>query len=244
VKRLIVNADDFGRSPGVNLGIVEAHRDGVVTSATLMVNHAPAAAAARLAHDNPRLGVGLHFAVTGGVPTLPPSEVPSLVDAAGRLPAKPEGLARARHDEVLAEARAQLERFRHLLGRAPTHLDSHHHAHRLPVVLDALLTVAGEAGLPLRNASAPVGERTRASWRAHDRSVRGVVLRRSATLAGLLAVVSKLQDGTTELMCHPGHADPELLASSGYATERERELAILKSPDGARGAASRRRSAS
>jgi len=231
VKRLIVNADDFGRSPGVNLGIVEAHRDGVVTSATLMVNHAPAAAAARLAQDNPRLGVGLHFAVTGGVPTLPPSEVPSLVDASGRLPAKPEGLARARQDEVLAEARAQIERFRQLLGRAPTHLDSHHHAHRLPVVLDALLTVASEAGLPLRNASAPVGERTRAlGVRTTDAFVASFYAE-GATLADLLAVVSKLQDGTTELMCHPGHADPELLASSGYAMERERELAVLKSPE-------------
>jgi predicted glycoside hydrolase/deacetylase ChbG (UPF0249 family) len=230
VKRLIVNADDFGRSAGINRGIVEAHRDGVVTSATLMVNHAAAADAAQLARDNPRLGVGLHFAVTGGLPTLPPSELPSLVDDSGRLPSKPEGLGRIRLDEVLAEARAQLGRFRELMGRAPTHLDSHHHAHRLPVVLDALLTAASEAGLPLRNASAHVGERSRVRGVPTTDAFVDSFYGEGATLAGLLAVVSALQDGTTELMCHPGHADRELVASSGYARERERELAVLKSP--------------
>lgn len=231
MRQLIVNADDLGRSSGINRGIVEAHRDGIVTSATLMVNHEPVDEAARLAAECPRLGVGLHFALTGGAPTLPPSLLPSLVDSAGRLPAKPEGLARARSEEVLAEARAQLQRFHDLVGRAPTHLDSHHHSHRLPVVLEALVTLAREAGLPLRSASSGMRERLRAAGvRTSDAFVESFH-DGAATLPGLLAIIGGLKGGTTEVMCHPAYADPELLATSGYAAVRERELAVLKSPE-------------
>jgi chitin disaccharide deacetylase len=229
VKRLIVNADDFGRSSGINRGVVEAHREGIVTSATLMVNHAFAAEAAGLAGANPNLGVGLHLALTGGVPTLPASELPSLVDADGRLPARPDGLGGADPAEVLAEARAQLTRFRQLMRREPTHADSHHHAQRLPVVLDALVTVAREAGLPLRCASPEQLPRLRsAGVRTTDAFVESFH-GEGATLAGLLGIVADLQHGTTELMCHPAHADPELVATSNYALPRERELELLKS---------------
>ena len=160
-KRLIVNADDFGRTAGINRGIVTAHRQGIVTSATLMVAYAPAAEAAALAGDHPGLGVGLHVALTGGPPVLPPHRLPSLVDAQGLLPAKPDGLARAKADEVLAEARAQLSRFREIVKRDPTHFDSHHHSHRTPAVLEALLTLAWETGLPVRCASPEMRDRLR-----------------------------------------------------------------------------------
>src|SRR5687767_6392407 len=106
MKRLIINADDFGRTPGINRGVVEAHERGVVTSATMMVNYAPAAEAAALARQKPSLGVGLHVALTGGPPALPPQQIPSLVDFQGRLPPKPENLGDAKPEEVLAEARA------------------------------------------------------------------------------------------------------------------------------------------
>ncbi|HSL81977.1 MAG TPA: ChbG/HpnK family deacetylase, partial [Thermoanaerobaculia bacterium] len=100
---LIVNADDLGRTPGVNAGIFAAHEGGVVSSATLMVASPAAEEAAAALPRHPGLGVGLHVTLTGSVPVLPPARVPSLVDAAGRLPRWPEGVAGADPGEVRAE---------------------------------------------------------------------------------------------------------------------------------------------
>lgn len=91
-KRLIVNADDLGRTPGINAGIFEAHARGLVTSATLMVGFTPAKEATDAWARSPEIGIGLHVALTGGRPILPSEEVPSLVDGEGRFPAKPDGL--------------------------------------------------------------------------------------------------------------------------------------------------------
>src|SRR5437762_14249294 len=95
MKRVIVNADDLGRTPGINRGVFEAHRRGIVTSASLMVNYPAAAEVAQLSAENPGLGIGLHVALTGGVPALPPERVRTLVDAHGRLPSRPSGLGAA-----------------------------------------------------------------------------------------------------------------------------------------------------
>jgi predicted glycoside hydrolase/deacetylase ChbG (UPF0249 family) len=227
-KRLIVNADDFGRTTGINRGIVDAHEKGIVTSATLMVNYAPAAEAADLARRNPGLGVGLHVALTGGPPALPPAQIPSLVDFQGRLPSKPDGLKEAKPAEVLAEARAQLRRFRELMGRDPTHMDSHHHSHReSSAVLDALCTLAWETGMPVRNNGREVGERLR---REGIRTTDGFVEEfydKGVTLEALVRILDELKPGTTELMCHPAVVDAELRDTSGYAEPRTRELAVL-----------------
>jgi predicted glycoside hydrolase/deacetylase ChbG (UPF0249 family) len=231
VKRLIVNADDFGRTPGVNRGIVDAHRRGVVTSTTLMVAYPAAAEAARLAAENPRLGVGLHLAFTGGTPILPAAQVPSLVDAFGRLAAKPEGLSGAHPYDVLAEARAQLKRFRELMGRPPTHLDSHHHSHQVAAVLEAVVTLAWETGLPVRSVSYEMRVRLRREGiPTTDRFVQSFY-DQGVTTEGLLRSLGDLGAGTTELMCHPAVVDDELRAGSGYAEPRTRELEILTRAD-------------
>lgn len=96
MKKLIVNADDLGRTHGINAGIFEAHARGLVTSATAMVTYDACREAAEMSKRHPRLGIGLHVALTGGTPVLDASRVPSLVDESGRQPAKPEGLVRAR----------------------------------------------------------------------------------------------------------------------------------------------------
>lgn len=234
-KLLIVNADDLGRTPGINAGIFAAHRRGVVTSATLMVGFPAAAEAARDWAAHPSLGVGLHVTLTGGRPTLPPDEVRSLVDREGRLPRQPAGLTGADRGEVLAEVRHQLARFRALTGRLPTHLDSHHHSHRLPVVLDALVTVAQETGLPVRNASPQVAERLRRAGVATTDAFVERFFGTGARLEVLLEVLAALPAGVTELMCHPAHVDDGLRAESTYLDERERELEVLTHPE-ARGA--------
>jgi predicted glycoside hydrolase/deacetylase ChbG (UPF0249 family) len=231
VKRLVVNADDFGRTPGVNQGIVEAHRRGVVTSTTMMVAYPAAEEAARLARDNPRLGVGLHLAVTGGAPILPASQVPSLVDALGRFAAKPEGLSAVHPYDVLAEARAQLKRFRELMGRLPTHLDSHHHSHQVPAVLEAVVTIAWETGLPVRSLSYEMRSRLRREGiPTTDRFVQSF-FDQGVSTEGLLRLLGDLGAGTTELMCHPAIVDDELRAASGYAEPRTRELEVLTRAD-------------
>ena len=226
-KRLIVNADDLGRTAGINRGIVEAHRRGIVTSATLMVNYPAAEEAPTIARDNPGLGIGLHVQLTGGPSALPPERLRSVVGAEGRLPSKPEGLSDPDPAEVLAEARAQLARFRTILGRLPTHFDSHHHSHRTPAVQDAILTLAKETGRPVRNASPGIAERLRREGiKTTDRFVEDF-FGEGATLERLLAILARLEPGATELMCHPAVVDDELRAGSGYAEPRTRELDVL-----------------
>lgn len=233
-KRLIVNADDLGRTRGINQGILDAHRRGIVTSATLMVNYAAAPEAAAMARENPSLGLGLHVALTGGPSTLPPARLPTLVDRQGKLPSKPDGLGAADPAEILAEARAQLARFRELTGRQPTHVDSHHHSHRLPTVLDALIALGRENDLPVRGASPGMTERLRAQGlRTTDLFVEDFY-DEGATLESLLGIIRGLPGGTTELMCHPAVVDQELRAGSGYAEPRTRELQALTAPEARR----------
>jgi predicted glycoside hydrolase/deacetylase ChbG (UPF0249 family) len=227
---LIVNADDLGRTIGINQGIFEAHARGIVTSATLMVSYPAAEAAARALHAYPDLGVGLHVQLTGGVPLCEPGRVTSLVGADGRFPAKPEGHGELRLDEVLLEVEAQLARFSLVVGGTPTHLDSHHHSHRLPVVTEALARVAQRIGVPVRRSSEAIAARLAADRiRTTDYFVErffGADVR----LEVLLDILAHVPRGSTELMCHPAVVDPELEASSSYVAERERELELLTDP--------------
>jgi predicted glycoside hydrolase/deacetylase ChbG (UPF0249 family) len=227
---LVVNADDLGRSPGVNAGIFEAHRKGLVTSATMMVGFAAAADAARGLADHPELGVGLHVTLTGAVPTLPPARVPSLVGADGRFPARPEGLKDPDPREIRAEVEHQLARFEELAGRPPTHLDSHHHSHRHPVVREVLIEIARARALPVRSSSEEIRRRLRESGvPTTDRFVERFY-GDDTTLDVLLDILRGVEPGSTELMCHPGRVDDELRSGSTYVFERERELAVLCDP--------------
>jgi predicted glycoside hydrolase/deacetylase ChbG (UPF0249 family) len=228
-RRLIVNADDLGRTAGINEGVTEAHRRGIVTSATVMVNYPAAEQVARIARENPGLGLGLHLQLTGGPAALPPESLRSVVDAAGHLPAKPEALRDPDPAEVLAEARAQLRRFQDILGTLPTHFDSHHHSHRTPAVFEALVTLGRETNRPVRCASPKmVGELRERGVRTTD-AFREDFFDREATLEKLAAILDELPPGATELMCHPAVVDDELRRSSGYAEPRTRELAVLTS---------------
>lgn len=230
---LIVNADDLGRTSGINDGIFDAHRGGVVTSATLMVGFPAAEEAARAVGEDlalADLGIGLHVTLTGGRPTLPPEDVPSLVDDDGRLPRRPDGLDGASPRDVLAEVRSQLARFRELTGGPPTHLDSHHHSHRLPVVCDALAEVAREHRLPVRNASADVRERLRGAGVATTDLFVERFYAEEATLDAMLDIIRRAgasDHRTVEVMVHPGRADRALQADSTYVAEREREIEVL-----------------
>lgn len=229
-RRLVVNADDLGRTPGINDGIFEAHSHGIVSSATLMVGFEAARDAAAQIADHPRLGVGLHVTLTGARPTLPPEEVPSLVDGEGRFAPKPEAIGKIAPAEVLAEARNQLRLFHELVGRPPTHLDSHHHSHRHPAILEALVELAREHGLPVRRSSPAIARRlSAAGLRTTDAFVERF-FDREASVDVLLEILSAAGPGSTEVMCHPGRVDDELRFGSSYSEPREREIAVLCDP--------------
>lgn len=151
-KQLIVNADDYGKTEGVTQGIIQAHREGIVTSTTVMVNMPQAEDALRLADDYPDLGMGVHLVFTAWRPLLPPSEVPSLVDEDGHFHSPAAIMAhleRIDTDELKAELNTQIERL-HASGRQPDHLDFHHFVHIYPPFFAVYVELAEEYGLPIR----------------------------------------------------------------------------------------------
>jgi hopanoid biosynthesis associated protein HpnK len=149
--RLIVNADDFGRSESINAAVLEAHDRGILTSCSLMVGEAAAPAAVRAARERPGLAVGLHLTTLCGHAVLPPSTVPRLVDGSGRLPENPvrAGLRysfdRAALAQLERELRAQFERFDEF-GLPLSHVDGHLHMHLHPFIFDRVAALAEESG--------------------------------------------------------------------------------------------------
>jgi len=227
MKRLIVNADDFGLTRGVSDGILSAHRHGLVTSTTVLVNRAiPGDQLGRLRDSG--MGVGLHVNLTLGEPL---TRGRSLVDAAGRFVRDGQhAAARAKASEVSAEIAAQLERFERLFRRPPSHLDSHHHIGQLPPVRDAFVQVAIEARLPVRSQDerARIGARS-AGLRTPDHFFGESGPEAYWSLDRALAMLRRLPDGCSEFMAHPGYCDAEL-SYSRYGRQRETELAGLGSP--------------
>jgi chitin disaccharide deacetylase len=199
-KYLIVNADDFGASGGVNRGIMEAHREGILTSASLMVEGKASEEARDLATSAPGLSVGLHFVLDG--------EGRSFVQ---------DPVAAAR------EIQRQLDRFQALLGRLPTHLDTHHHVHREPGLLQPLLAVADEYGLALREHS-----KIRYVPDFYGRWEDAAHPEQVSVEALVRILENDVPEGVSELGCHPGYFDDEL--RSTYGLERELELTTLTSP--------------
>jgi len=225
---LVVNADDFGLTVGVSRGILEAHRRGLVTSTTVLASLPPQAELDGEAAALPGLGLGLHVNLTFGVPVSPVTAVPSLVDAEGRFPRDLRLVeARAEADEVRREVEGQIEVFARRFGRLPTHLDSHHHVHRLGPVAEPIMQVALAARLPLRSQDPGFREGLRRHGvRTSDHFVGGDGAEPYWTLERLLDTLAVLSLGVTELMCHPGHYD-DALAYSRYGRQREVELAAL-----------------
>jgi predicted glycoside hydrolase/deacetylase ChbG (UPF0249 family) len=234
MKRLIVNADDFGRADGVNAGVLRAHRDGIVTAATLMVGAPATDGAARVARSTPSLDVGVHLTLTYGRPVSDPATVPTLVERDGAFPRDPaafRGTGRADRDEALREYRAQLARARDLIGRDPTHLDSHHWLHDEPALEWAIMALARETGTAVRPHDGAQRDRLRAAGiPTVDRYRRDFQHAGHVDVGTLERILADIGDGVTELGCHPGEPDADLMRTSTYAELRVAELATLIDP--------------
>ncbi len=232
--KLIVNADDFGYSGSVSAGIMRAHRDGIVTATTLMTNAPHTEGAAKLARAAPSLDVGVHLVVTFDRPLADVELVPSLVDEDGRFFRPIALLARdIDREEALVEYRAQYRKARELLGREPTHLDSHHWVHDHPALEWAIGRLAHETGAAARIHSDEQRDRLRARGvRTPDHFMRDFQHEGKVGVEPLVALLQRIaaKGGTTELMCHPGEPDDALARRSSYARERATELATLTDP--------------
>jgi predicted glycoside hydrolase/deacetylase ChbG (UPF0249 family) len=256
-RQLVVNADDFGFTPDVNEGIVEAHRRGILTATTLMANGAAFDDATRLARETPTLDIGCHLVLIGGHSLLTgrayPLTVPRLVAALAR-----------REIRAYEELKAQVWR---ILGAGikPTHLDTHKHTHLAPPVLEAVARIAEEFGIhwvrrpfdfPMNarrgavpsKVTVPVVKRLTSAAlgllrRRFHRVLQSHGCRTTDHFAGfqitgrfhkaqLVDLLGMLPEGSTELMCHPGRCGEALRGERTRLKEsRERELEALIAPE-------------
>jgi len=243
LKYLIANADDFGFTRDVNDGIIQAHRQGILTATTLMATGAAFDHAVALAHLNPGLDVGVHLVLVGSA-GFPPT-IARLIGEIAR------GRIRI-YDELSAQVRKVME-----AGIRPSHLDTHKHAHLLPPVLEAVSRLSSEFqipwvrrpfDLPLHGGSVP-WQRQVVSWslglararfhrvlqrhgcRATDHFA-GFQITGHYDAAELARLIRDLPEGVTEFMCHPGFCTGELQAAHTRLKEsRQRELDALTSAE-------------
>lgn len=264
MKALIVSADDFGLTEGVNRGIIKAHQEGIVTSTTLIANGRAFDQAVLLAKENEGLKIGIHLTLVEEQPVAKGSEVPSLIRKDGFFHSNYFTLlshlvmGRLKLQEVRREFRAQIEKCL-AYGIIPTHLDSHQYAHVLPGILDIVIELAKEYGIPparcpdekvalTRDMALIFSARNMKRWvmlllarRARRKFKQsGIVIPdnfygmlRSGRLTSefILTMLRHLPEGVAELACHPGLLDTELTSRySHWGYNWEGELTALTDP--------------
>jgi hypothetical protein len=227
LRRLIVNADDFGLTRGVSAGILAAHRHGVVTSTTVLVTAAVDRDQLAAARDT-GLGLGIHVNFTLGKPLTGRA---SLVDGTGRFLRDPRrAAASARGKDVEAELEAQISKFLSLLKKPPTHLDTHHHVGLYPPMREAVIGAARRLGVAVRSQDATERWRARtAGLRTPDHFFGHSGPEAYWSLPRTLAHLRELPFGVSEFMTHPGRFDADL-AYSRYGRQRETEMVGLGTP--------------
>jgi predicted glycoside hydrolase/deacetylase ChbG (UPF0249 family) len=250
LRRLIVTADDIGLHPGMTRGALAAHDGGIVTAVSVSPNGRDFEPAVELLRDRPRLDVGAHLTLVGERPLSDPARIPTLVGADGRLHSKypafaaRHALGRIRAADLETELRAQVERLL-ATGLRVVHLNSHQHLHLLPRVLDVVLELAREHGIPVvripnepEAGFSPRGLQLRA-LNALGRRARGRIPAPGLTLgvraAGHLTAAALRRaldqvEGLTELVCHPGLGGAELAREYDWGYGWDEETAALRDP--------------
>jgi hopanoid biosynthesis associated protein HpnK len=248
LKNLIVNADDLGWTTGVNRGIAEAHRNGIVTSASLLANGAAFASGVELAKSTPGLGVGVHLNLSDGPPIAPRELVASLLNDQGGFAGGPESLLLriAKRDvtvrEVEQEWEAQIEKVKDA-GIQPTHLDGHKHVHMLPGLFEVALRLAKRYGIGAIRVAHEASS-LRSALSAGDELHTSVVLKQGVQARGLkllardareqaeragistadyfcgIAQTGEMtKEGVARLLRHLPEGTTELMSHPGYADQ-------------------------
>jgi predicted glycoside hydrolase/deacetylase ChbG (UPF0249 family) len=247
MKRLIINSDDYGRTPDISRGIREAHLRGVVTSATCMMNIPTTASDVAIAlKETPELRMGVHLVLTMGRPIVKRERRSSITDEHGnffKLDTFMERVFDFHVEEVKTEWRGQIEAFVKAAGRKPTHLDSHHHSsYFTPALFRGMLELAKEYDCAIRFPfTHDIPSELEETYKRVPDLIREFNPRKpdifvvdfydeGATEEELLNIINNLPDGTSEIMCHPGYVDDAFVQESAYNKQRERELEILTDP--------------
>jgi predicted glycoside hydrolase/deacetylase ChbG (UPF0249 family) len=260
-KRLIVNADDYGLTRSVSAGIRQAHLNGAVTSTTALMNMPGVEDDLQIAiAECPKLGLGVHLVLTSGQPLLPPQQVSSLLPLfrdsdLSRWKDRIDSVRSLKASEIKAEWRAQNEKFVRATGRAPDHLDSHHHiAYLTRELSSALIELAreyrcairmpytdGATTVDLYGDDIPVDLIERSDRYVLPMLANSIDLPRpdhfearfydqDATREVLHDIIAHLPDGVSEMMCHPAVPDSDLCVISVYNVPRGNERALLADP--------------
>lgn len=256
MKKLIVNADDYGHTSGVSEGIRQAHLHGIVTSTSVMMNRPSAPMELKKAAGFcPNLGIGIHLVLTTGSPLLPPDKVATLICKDGSFYKQNDFIGNITQidiDQVSAEWYAQVEKFYKVNGHAPDHLDSHHHSsYFTPILFERMLRLAEEVNCPIRKpfgddsadpsdylpdelAKKSIAEFKSLPRYSHLRTTDkfiGDFYDDGATVEHLINIFEKISadpdNQSYELMCHPAVVDEELKLVSSYNIRRSTELNIL-----------------
>jgi predicted glycoside hydrolase/deacetylase ChbG (UPF0249 family) len=255
-KQIIVNADDYGRTSGVSSGIRSAHLHGIVTSTTAMMNMPAIENDLEVAcRECPNLGLGVHLVLTSGNPLLPARQTTTLTGGKSHFPSPLQLIVNMPDmdpDQVRSEWGAQIQKFIRLTGKKPDHLDSHHHTSyfseslfqimlELAMDLDCGIRpplAEGGSDLPL-DLPAELGKQAmdfvpsllKRFRPRHPDNFFSSFFDKAATSDNLLNILSHLPPGTSEIMCHPGYSNHELMEGSSYNIQREAELDVLKGLD-------------
>ena len=260
MKKIIVNADDFGRHELINRAVERAFNAGLLKSATLMAGGIAFDDAVNVAKKISGLGVGIHFTLANGNPVLPPEEIPTLVTADGTFHGdyikflKRYLSGKISLSEVRSELAAQLEKISRT-GLTLTHFDSHQHLHHVPGIIEIVLQLANAAGInSMRVADTKLfdGELDSlgkffgrlglgslaklAAYMAHKKNFAtpehfaGIVAGESVSENFLLKLIENLREGTTEVMLHPGVDNKILRDFCSWEHDFEEELKAVTSP--------------
>jgi hopanoid biosynthesis associated protein HpnK len=256
MKRLIVNGDDFGLHPAINQGIIKAHTDGILTSASLVPCGRAFDDAVDLAKQHPELGVGIHLTFVDEIPVLPPEKIPSLVSLNGRFPKSWTGMltrilaGRIRLIHLRREAGAQIAKVVDA-GIEPTHIDSHQHLHLLPLIWRVILPLIKKHRIPaVRVIPREIipnyrGVKSRVLEYLSKKAVQHLDIQEvshadfaaGTSLSGRLipnrwkSLIDNLPQGVTEVICHPAISDRDLMNSYQWGCRWEEELLALTSPE-------------
>lgn len=234
-KRLIVNADDCNLTRGVTRAVIRAHRQGIVTSTTFLINLPVHDADIRTLKRLPNLGIGLHLNITLGRPVSPVSTIPGLIE---------DGLFHKRSfyrshkpaaAQIYREYEAQIKKFKKVFGWLPTHLDTHHQLHDEFFFMKIISRLARSWKLPVRrsilmNAKRPVPGLALKSLKTTHLLVGNLDPAMHWRRTSLLKVLKSLPAGLIEIMCHPGYNDRALDRITSFTAGREAELHALTDP--------------